>query len=1221
MKILSIRFANLNSLAGEWYIDFTAAEYLASGIFAIVGATGSGKSTILDAISLALYGRTPRLKQISKSSNEIMSRHTGYCFAEVEFASVRGRYRSHWSQHRARRSPSGDLQQPRHEIVDALKDQVLASKIKEVGSTVTQVTGMNFDQFTRSMLLAQGDFSKFLQAGSDDRAPILEQITGTEIYSRISQQVHLQKTEEEACLKKLQQELAAVSPMSASEEEECRKTVQHLAKQAIDLQNMLARNSESINWLKMLQQLFETVTRQNLAFEDAKRKWLEANPQREKLRQGEAAQVFVPRYNQLTQLKALQQEELGTADATAKERDAATQRLQEARDRLTGCKDHLARVTEKKITSDKVISEVVQLDLLSEQQQKTLTELQRAIEDDDKKLATLLTEGSQLTAKLSDSRQKQHKLDKYFKRHVHEAELVESFAGIKERISAYSHLMQKAESLTEQLHKLCVALQAAKTSTTEKSEGMDKAAALVTRHKKTIENLNSKLSGVTDQDITRLYRLSQQQAKRVATVTEAIKCVARLDECRTVKKQLEQEITESVKRISTVQKECVCENEKFKLLYDNVSKQEEIVIFATRIEAYEKERLKLQDGNPCPLCGSTVHPFRDTGDIIPDQARQQLREERKRLEKCDEQRKKLQTELGILDHTLRLSHKNQHNNEERHRLFAEELRVLYTRLQLGEEPPISLLLKMAATTERDHQKSLELIRNTEKITQAVKRCGHKLEEALHVHNKAEKSLQQAKFDLQKTNEKITELTEQRTILQQEQKIAHRLLSKHIACYNIDPLTASNLNTVLNQLERKRDQWKKNVAARQELEASRQTLLDNQNRIQLSLTHVTSEQNKKEERLKPLAKELSILKDKRATLLGDRDPKQAARLIQTELELAEKNVQDCRAVITQHERTASTLAERTSNLTITTNKRAKRINEEENIFTAQLREAGFRSTADFHAALLPADELQKLQSLMDELLQQKSAALALLNSTKSNLRTEQEKQLTTQSLETLETERNEQNGKLSEIQQRLGAEKNRLTHQEQVKREQRNKKEQLLLQQIEFAHWAQLHDLIGSADGKKFRNFAQGLTFELMVVHANRNLARMSERYLLIRHPDHPLELNVIDNYQAGEVRSTTNLSGGESFIISLALALGLASMAGKNIQVNSLFLDEGFGTLDEESLEIALETLSSLQQEGKIIGIISHVPLLKERISVQLQLKANPTGRSRIQGPGVSHPI
>jgi exonuclease SbcC len=129
---------------------------------------------------------------------------------------------------------------------------------------------------------------------------------------------------------------------------------------------------------------------------------------------------------------------------------------------------------------------------------------------------------------------------------------------------------------------------------------------------------------------------------------------------------------------------------------------------------------------------------------------------------------------------------------------------------------------------------------------------------------------------------------------------------------------------------------------------------------------------------------------------------------------------------------------------------------------------------------------------------------------------------------------------------------------------------------------------------------------------------MSDRYLLIRNKESPLDLDIMDNYQAGEIRTTKNLSGGERFLVSLALALGLSGMASHNVRIDSLFLDEGFGTLDEDTLETALETLSSLQREGKIIGIISHVSAIKERIAVQIQIETIGGGRSRLYGPGCS---
>jgi len=146
MRILKLRFKNLNSLAGEWSIDFTHPAYVSPGIFAITGPTGSGKTTILDAICLALYGQTPRLKTISKSTNEIMTRNAAECFAEVEFESQVGRFVCHWSQRRAHKKPEGELQPPKHEIADQASGKVLENKLQRGAERVIQTTGLDFTQ-------------------------------------------------------------------------------------------------------------------------------------------------------------------------------------------------------------------------------------------------------------------------------------------------------------------------------------------------------------------------------------------------------------------------------------------------------------------------------------------------------------------------------------------------------------------------------------------------------------------------------------------------------------------------------------------------------------------------------------------------------------------------------------------------------------------------------------------------------------------------------------------------------------------------------------------------------------------------------------------------------------------------------------------------------------------------------------------------------------------
>ncbi|HAW86243.1 MAG TPA: hypothetical protein DCX65_08175 [Spirochaetaceae bacterium] len=174
-------------------------------------------------------------------------------------------------------------------------------------------------------------------------------------------------------------------------------------------------------------------------------------------------------------------------------------------------------------------------------------------------------------------------------------------------------------------------------------------------------------------------------------------------------------------------------------------------------------------------------------------------------------------------------------------------------------------------------------------------------------------------------------------------------------------------------------------------------------------------------------------------------------------------------------------------------------------------------------------------------------------------------------------------------------------------------------QAEEARWTSLDDLIGSADGKKYNKFAQHLTLRGLIELSNRKLALFSDRYRLVPNDEANLEFDIIDEWQAGEIRSTRNLSGGESFLVSLALALGLADLSSRHASLDSLFLDEGFGTLDEESLESALGTLAALRTEGKLIGVISHVPAIRERIATHIEVRPLSGGRSRLEGPGVSY--
>jgi exonuclease SbcC len=295
-----------------------------------------------------------------------------------------------------------------------------------------------------------------------------------------------------------------------------------------------------------------------------------------------------------------------------------------------------------------------------------------------------------------------------------------------------------------------------------------------------------------------------------------------------------------------------------------------------------------------------------------------------------------------------------------------------------------------------------------------------------------------------------------------------------------------------------------------------------------------------------------------------------------------------------------------------------LKDQEEIFLLRIREAKFADEETFKMAQLPEEERKTLAEQSQKLADEQAWLVSKAREKTEMYAAEQQKQMTEQPRDELEVELTTLGATQKELQQEIGAFRQKLQSNEELKQKQKERAEAIDAQKRECSRWDQLHALIGSADGKKYRNFAQGLTFEIMIGHANRQLQQMTDRYLLIRDDEQPLDLNVIDNYQAGEVRSTKNLSGGESFIVSLSLALGLSQMASKNVRVDSLFLDEGFGTLDEEALETALETLGSLQQDGKLIGVISHVQALKERIGTQIQVVPSTGGRSIVVGPGCS---
>jgi exonuclease SbcC len=249
MKILNLRFENINSLAGKWEIDFTDPSFN-GGIFILCGATGAGKTSILDALCLALYGRTSRQNSFNKEQNEVMTKGTSSCFAQVEFEANNRRYRSFWEHKKQKTGGFQNTCKRRFYQIDG-SENLLGETITEVNNQVITVLGMDFHQFTSAVLLPQGKFDAFLNADKKQRAEILEKISRTQVYSKIGAAVHSRMSTEESELKILGAKIGEIDVFSGQQEEELAQNITELTSR-LEAERKKLEDSE-----KLLKQLEE----------------------------------------------------------------------------------------------------------------------------------------------------------------------------------------------------------------------------------------------------------------------------------------------------------------------------------------------------------------------------------------------------------------------------------------------------------------------------------------------------------------------------------------------------------------------------------------------------------------------------------------------------------------------------------------------------------------------------------------------------------------------------------------------------------------------------------------------------------------------------------------------------------------------------------------------------------------------------------------------------
>lgn len=992
MKIIAIRGKNIASLEGEFEVDFASEPLASANIFAISGPTGAGKSSLLDTMCLALFARTPRtdqakelnvrLKDISDDAlvqsdpRFLLRRGTATGYAETDFIALNGhRYRARWSVSRAREKESGRLQNPRLTLFNIDKDTEEQGTRSDLQQRIVDLIGLTFDQFTRSVLLAQNDFSTFLKAEQGEKAALLEKLTGTELYSQISKRIYEKNTEVRAAFEIMQTQIARIELLPKEEEK--------LLKQ---------QRKETESLLKELEQ--------------AKKEWNTLNEavnttatllNKKESEQKEAEEKLIRSLQLRDQAKT-------ALEAKAKESVTLEQALKDLQPQLRDAR--------------KLDTELINAEKQLADNKKRLTEAE-AKNDETKKR----TEG--IIASLKQSETEKTAIEEWF---------------IKYKIK---------EKIATQLPSLLLHLDAA-------------------------ERTRSSMEKARQEEIKASEELGKQ-TKQIASINQLF--IQKEEELKTLNTQLSLS-EQALSKTDTI----AIERQKETILTQREQLLQEQLLFSSAGSDAKELRTKLTENTPCPVCGSTEHPYAS-------------KEVHAKMQQIQTQIIALTQQTNALDKQL----------------------------------------KETADMRKQLDKLRERIVIANKELTDTEKSRNELSGTINLLNSRIQQLQEGK------KEYLTELD--RALSATNELFGNDYWQEN---WKENPLTfRQRLTTFVSE-------WQTKEKRKQELEQ----LLSGLKSEQKSYTAFASTLQKelvtvKEEYNKQNSTYLG-LKQKRSLLLEGKDADTVETKQHNLIEQKKKEVELLQQTLTEQ----SGIAEQSRG-------QKEQIAKDLTSLTATLTAA--RTSL--------AEWLNKYHETSEGILPEERWSKTLGIKSGIDFR-----------LQTQETNKKQ-----------IAGLKEEADHKQKISEQ-----------------WAKLNELAGSADGGKFRRIAQSYTLDLLLNYANVQLQSLTNRYRLERVPE-TLALQVIDREMCDEIRTVHSLSGGESFLVSLALALGLSSLSSNRMKVESLFIDEGFGSLDTETLRIAMDALENLRTQGRKIGVISHVQEMTERIPVQIRVNRLGSGKSVIE--------
>lgn len=1240
MKILAIRIKNLASLEGTTEIDFTAEPLCSAGIFAITGATGAGKSTILDALCLALYGKTPRYLQAKEGGIEIrdvqgstlnqgdvrsiLRDGTADGFAEVDFVGTDTQhYRATWSVRRARNMADGNMQSDNITLKNINTNTDVPGRKQETLNEIARLVGLNFEQFTRSVLLAQGDFTAFMKANRDEKSSLLEKLTGTHIYSEISKKIYEKHKAEDLLLREHNLRKEGIVTLTDDELKTLSDEQEILETQIKSLEKDIEKLTAEIGWHEQLAKLQTSYDEAQTAVQQATEAKTLASSRKQKLQTVEQTQQTRSWADALKH--AQQQHADKTAALTALKATLAT--LQEQKENLEKqlelAQSHLSEKNKALTNALPLLEQARKLDILlaekKEQVQKLKEEAENASEANNQHQILLTAKQEEFTHLVTQIKT----ITNWKTEHADRSPIAENKDLILSKLQDAQKLLETLQTSATNLAQLQDKIQTNEVQKTTIETNWKQQSESLGKLKKSYDTQAKALL------LTQIETLNLDKTETDRQVENTIKAQGHwqllynaLTELETLnQKQLKDQADYQTKQ-QTLQKltqqlplEKTQKDTAYQLL------QQARLASAENVETL---REALIDDEPCPVCGSTSHPYAVHNP-------------------------QLENVLAQLEKSYQEKEQNYLASHSQHNTLEQESNTLQQTIQRQSEDitakQLGLATKKQAWEQFDSAQESQAIADAKKAgwiedkLQSLKSKQADLLAQIQAYTYKKQQLETAKTQIDQLKENTDGLANQVKDIQSQLSVYHeqqssntkeqnkanadinsveQLLSPYFTASDWMANWKANPIDFVERIDKFARNWKENTEKLEQYTRQKTALEATLKELENQAKNLVSEVGKKAEAHLAQHNIHQNLTQQRNTLLEGQPAdavettlKQAQTQVQQQLEQLKENQQQLNIHSTKAHTQKEELTATLTTLETEAQKASQKMQDWLNDFNQKNNQS------------LNIDALHELLALSNEWITTERAALQTIEEevTKANSILAERKQTfdnhkqngaSKRPLEELNALNNIAKSEAEQKKHKKGENHFRLQQNEANKNKIGDLLKTITAQAAITENWSKLNEIIGSADGKKFRQIAQEYTLDVLLGYANIHLQALTSRYKVERIPA-SLGLQVVDQDMGDEVRTVYSLSGGESFLVSLALALGLASLSSSRMKVESLFIDEGFGSLDPTTLNIAMDALERLHNQGRKVGVISHVQEMTERIPVQIKVSKQQSGKSKVE--------